>query len=234
MNTSLYHYLATSHALPASMIRSVKRAFQGFYLPLPVFISKPLLLGFLAIRSIYYFLSRVFVCEPLFKAYCSKIGSHFHTSTKLHWVNGSGNIEIGDHVLISGRCSFSFAARFSHHPVIIIGDHCDIGHDCRFFIGKKITLGKRVMIGQSVNIRDTNGHPVDFEARRQNLPFSPDDVKPVVVEDDVWIGTGSSIGPGITIGVGSVIAAHSVVYSSVPPYSIMGGNPARKMGTTKH
>lgn len=233
MNSSLYHYLATSDALPASLVRGAKRSLQNIHLPLPAILGKGLLLGFLAIRSGYYFTYRVLFCEPMFRAYCSKVGSNFHTAAQLHWVNGSGNIEVGDNVLISGKSAFNFAARFSDKPSMLIGDHCDIGHGCRFVIGKQIKLGKRVMIGQDVNIRDTNGHPVSYEARCNNAHVPSDEVKAVIIEDDVWIGTGASIGPGITIGVGSVIAAQSVVYSNVPPYSIMGGNPARKMGTTK-
>jgi acetyltransferase-like isoleucine patch superfamily enzyme len=89
------------------------------------------------------------------------------------------------------------------------------------------------MIGQEVNIRDTNGHPVNAEARRNDQSMESSEIRPVVIEDDVWIGTGSTIGPGISIGKGSVIAANSVIYSNVPPYSIMGGNPARKMGSTQ-
>ena len=50
--------------------------------------------------------------------------------------------------------------------------------------------------------------------------------KPVVIEDDVWIGSRVTILPGVTIGEGSIIGASSVVTKSCPPYSIVVGNLA--------
>jgi len=50
---------------------------------------------------------------------------------------------------------------------------------------------------------------------------------PVIVQDDVWIGTNSIILSGVTLGQGAVIAAGSVVTKSIPPYAIVGGNPAK-------
>lgn len=49
----------------------------------------------------------------------------------------------------------------------------------------------------------------------------------VVIENDVWIGSSCTIMSGVTLGSGSVIAARSVVTKNVPPYAIVGGNPAR-------
>jgi len=49
----------------------------------------------------------------------------------------------------------------------------------------------------------------------------------VVIENDVWIGEGCTILSGVRLGSGSVVAAKSVVTKDVPPYAIVGGNPAR-------
>lgn len=53
----------------------------------------------------------------------------------------------------------------------------------------------------------------------------------IVVEDDVWIGHGALILPGVRIGKGSVVAAGAVVTGDIAPYAIVGGIPARQLGT---
>lgn len=50
---------------------------------------------------------------------------------------------------------------------------------------------------------------------------------PIIIENDVWIGNGVTIRQGVTIGSGSVIALNSLVVKDVPPYAIVGGNPAK-------
>jgi len=54
--------------------------------------------------------------------------------------------------------------------------------------------------------------------------------KPIMIEDDVWIGFNAAILKGVTIGKGAVVGACAVVLHDVPPYTIVGGNPARRIG----
>jgi len=69
------------------------------------------------------------------------------------------------------------------------------------------------------------------EYSRYSAPLRPGAIstfiKPVVVGNDVYIGHGAMIMPGVSIGDGAVIAAMSVVTKNVPPYAIVGGNPAK-------
>lgn len=51
--------------------------------------------------------------------------------------------------------------------------------------------------------------------------------RPVVIDDDVWIGSRVTILPGVHIGKGSIIGAAAVVTHDVEPYTIVGGNPAK-------
>ena len=85
-----------------------------------------------------------------------------------------------------------------------------------------ITIGDHVLIGPNVQFY-TASHSLDFESRRRWETFS----KPIVVEDDVWIGGNSVILQGVTIGARAVIAANSVVNKNVPPDSLYGGTPAK-------
>jgi acetyltransferase-like isoleucine patch superfamily enzyme len=60
-----------------------------------------------------------------------------------------------------------------------------------------------------------------------HLKLTPDDMKPVIIEDDVWLGERAVILKGVNIGRGSIVAAGSMVTKSIPPMSIVAGNPAR-------
>jgi galactoside O-acetyltransferase len=86
----------------------------------------------------------------------------------------------------------------------------------------EVRIGDRVMFGPHVTIA-TAGHPIHPEPRATAGQFSA----PVVIEDDVWVGSNVSIMPGVTIGHGSVVAAGAVVNANVPPMVVVGGVPAK-------
>jgi acyl-[acyl carrier protein]--UDP-N-acetylglucosamine O-acyltransferase len=50
---------------------------------------------------------------------------------------------------------------------------------------------------------------------------------PIIIEDEVWLGTNALIMSGVRIGKGAIVAAGAIVTKDVPPYAIVGGNPAR-------
>lgn len=189
----------------------------------------PMLCAVLMARSIYYFSKRVFICEPLFKAYCRTYGKSLRTGAFIHWVTGKGDIILGDQVTIDGKCGFVFSPRFSDRPTLEIGSHSVIGHQCSFVVGKRIRLGQHCLIAGGVAFSDSNGHPTDPVARKKGLPPSPEDVRPIEIGDNVWIGERSVILPGVTIGEGSIVSANSVVRKNVAPYTIVAGNPAIKV-----
>jgi acetyltransferase-like isoleucine patch superfamily enzyme len=211
------------------MLRWAYRSFNRFAVPAPKIIVKPLLWLFLFVRNVYYFVVRVFFCEPLFKAYCTKYGRNLHTGCYLHWIGGKGDIIIGDNVTLDGKSSIAFAARFSDHPTLQIGDNTGIGHGCSFTIGKLISIGRNCNLSGDITIMDSNAHDTDPAARMARKPPRPEDVRPVIIRDDVWIGRQCIIFPGVKIGEGSVISAGSVVRTHVPPYSVVAGNPAKVM-----
>ena len=97
-----------------------------------------------------------------------------------------------------------------------------------FAVSKGVSIGQKCLIAGCVCILDSPGHPLDPAAREAGAPVSDDEVKPVVIEDNVWIGYESVIMPGVTIGRNSVVAFGSVVTSDVPPNTMALGNPARK------
>jgi acetyltransferase-like isoleucine patch superfamily enzyme len=198
--------------------------------PAPRLIVRPALRLAVAIRSLYYFMARVFVCEPLFKAYCREYGRNLHTGVFLHWVKGRGDIIAGDDVTFDGKCSITFAARYCDRPTLRVGDRSGLNHNVSLVIGREISIGSDCRIASNVAIFDVSGHPADPDDRRAGLPPSPEEVKPVRICDNVWVGRNAIIHPGVTIGEGSIVSAGAVVMSDVPPRSVVAGNPARKIG----
>ena len=83
-----------------------------------------------------------------------------------------------------------------------------------------IEIGKDVMIGRHVTIRDNNGgHYINRAGYK--------DKAPVIIHDKAWLCEGCTIMPGVTIGQGAIVAAHSVVTHTVKPFTMVAGNPAR-------
>ena len=87
-----------------------------------------------------------------------------------------------------------------------------------------ITIGRRVLIGTNVELFDSDFHGIFVGDRAKSLA---DWARPVVIEDDVFLGSNVRVLKGVTIGRGSVIANSSVVVKDIPHDVIAGGNPAR-------
>lgn len=116
------------------------------------------------------------------------------------------------------------------HKNTVIGNNSGVGRGCE--INNGVTIGNNVMMGPDVLIY-TQNHRTD----RTDIPMMQQgfqEVKPVVIEDDVWIGARVCILPGVRIGEGSVIGACAVVAKDVPPYSVAVGNPARVVKNRKN
>ncbi|SDL40262.1 acyltransferase [Kriegella aquimaris] len=91
---------------------------------------------------------------------------------------------------------------------------------------ENISIGNNVKIGGSVKIYDTDFHSLDPENRKIKEKDIPK-TKPVVINDNSFIGAHSIILKGVTIGENSIIGAGSVVTKSVPSGEIWAGNPAK-------
>lgn len=141
------------------------------------------------------------------------------------------DVVIGEHTHIRGELVTGYNAR------IKIGDWCYVGHLSRLFAWASITIGNYVLISHMVDIHDTNGHPIDWRKRREDIEsilggkgFQKTclaDSEAIVIEDNVWIGFKASILKGVHIGRGAIIAAGSVVTKDVREWTIVAGNPAR-------
>jgi acetyltransferase-like isoleucine patch superfamily enzyme len=122
---------------------------------------------------------------------------------------------------------------------VAIGDDCYLAN-AAVVCSRRIEIGARVFIAGGVTIADSDLHPIEpLNRLADTIALSPIgdrarrpwvDVKPVVIEDDVWIGYNATILKGVRIGSGAMIAAGAVVTRNVPPRSEVAGNPARVVG----
>lgn len=111
-----------------------------------------------------------------------------------------------------------------HFPFIgdrlIIGKFCAIGRGARF-----------IMNGANHKLTGVSTYPFFiFGKGWEKASPGRDDLRSkgdTVIENDVWLGYESLVMPGVRIGSGAIVAARSVVTKDVPPYSIVGGNPAQ-------
>lgn len=112
-------------------------------------------------------------------------------------------------------------ARFGSN--ISLGDNSGIGTNAE--ISDYVTIGNNVMMGRDCIIYTRNHAFSDLKIPMCMQGFS--EPKPVVIDDDVWIGGRVTILPGVHIKTGSIIGAGAVVTKDVEAYTIVGGNPAR-------
>jgi maltose O-acetyltransferase len=103
-----------------------------------------------------------------------------------------------------------------------IGAYSRINRDCCLDVRGGITIGENVSISPEVAILTAAHNIADPQFRVE--------MQPVVIEDYVWIGSRAIILGGVTLGRGSVVAAGAVVTRDVPPFTIVGGVPARPVG----
>lgn len=108
---------------------------------------------------------------------------------------------------------------------IIIGENTRIHGTC-IHAYQSIEIGRNCLLAANCQIFDGNGHDLSFPDV-ENRIHSKGVSKPIIIEDDVWVGANTFVLPGVKIGHGAVIAANSVVAQDVPPMVLAGGNPAK-------
>lgn len=129
------------------------------------------------------------------------------------WVKTNGMTRIHSSVSIN-----------SPHKQISFGHHVQLGPNCR--ISADIKFGNYVLCAANVSFIGKNEHRYDIPGCTiWNSPRGIDKV--THIGNDVWIGHGAIILGGVNIGDGCVIASGSIVTKDIPPFCIVGGNPAK-------
>ena len=105
---------------------------------------------------------------------------------------------------------------------VTIGDYTRIGIHCTV-IGP-VCIGSHVNLARGITVTALNHNFADTTQRIDEQGVS---TRPVTIADDVWIGANAVILPGVNVGQHAVVAAGAVVTTDVPPYSVVGGVPAK-------
>lgn len=141
------------------------------------------------------------------------------------------NIEIGDYTIYNDfehdPVDFEKNNVLYHYP--INGDKLKIGRFCSVACGVKFVF---TSANHTLRSLSTYTFPIFFEEWGldvKNITKAWDNKGNIIVGNDVWIGYGAVILSGVTVGDGAIIGARAVVTKDVPPYTIVGGVPARQI-----
>lgn len=144
-----------------------------------------------------------------------EINTQYHTPGELREIIGR---LIGKKVDDTFRLFPPFYTDFGKN--ITIGKDVFINSGCHFQDQGGIEIGNGVLIGHSVVLATIN-HDLAPNQNRKNH------YAPIKIGNNVWIGSNATVLPGVTIGEWSVVAAGAVVSKDVPPYTVVGGVPAK-------
>lgn len=153
---------------------------------------------------------------------CTRVGRYTRLLGRPRVYN-SGSLIIGERVRIHS----------TNAPVELVagrGGRLDIGDSVFLNYGVSVSafelvrIGDHCLLGTYVIIMDNNWHDI---IDRSKTPPS----RPVIIEDNVWLGNRVIVLPGVTIGHDAVVGAGAVVTKDVPPRSVAVGNPARVVKT---
>lgn len=223
-----------------TLLLKIKRAETPFFALLHRAIKKILRYNIPTIRAIHLPLYHASRCiqftgtnllgklwsVPLFSARCTEVGKGLTLPNGIPYVIGDNlKFFLGDDVTIY-RSTIGGSKIFDE-PQLIIGDRSAVGYGTVISIAKEVVIGNDCMIAPHCIIMDNDDHPIDPKKRLKKEPVMPEDVQPVRIGNNVWIGAYSTILKGVTIGDNSIIAAHSVVTKDVLPNCIYAGYPAR-------
>lgn len=171
------------------------------------------------------------------KIFGVNIGKDSCIQNKFHLrISKNSVITIGDHFAMHSAdysnplCRDTYCSIIvSNGAILTIGDWSGISGGF-IWATDSITIGNHVNIGANCIIMDGDIHNTDWRIRHNDriseepVPFKH---KPIVIEDDVWLGTNSIVLKGVTIGARTIIGAGSVVTKNIPADCIAAGNPCK-------
>jgi len=202
--------------------RPARRALRGIRLP----VVRPLFGSIYAVTQMsgiaWHYTAKVLYREPMFRYRCSAVGRRLNLEGAPPLFGGNGRIVVGDDVHIGSPCTWIVDSGAE----LLIGNRVSLNYRGIISVAKSVRIGDDTLVAGEVAIFDNTNHPVSPSRRLRNSPLAENEVAPVVIGRNVWIGMCSLIMRGVTIGDNSVVAAGSVVTKPVPANTLVAGNPA--------
>lgn len=224
---TLVNWIKNDDSTPAKLSRACYYNARNFSIPPLKAIYVPLRVLHNAMRNtLKSFMTKVYF-TPMFKTYLTNNPKDLFLYSGMPQILGTLDITVGNNVRMSGISTFCGRTAAKQSPQLVIGDNVDIGWQNSISVGTRVEIQNHVRLAGKVFLCGFPGHPLNAEQRRLGAPETDAQAKPIVLEEDVWVGTGATIMGGVTIGKGSIVGAGAVVTQSVPPYCVVAGNPAK-------
>ena len=209
-----------------AFLYALAKSVRAFSLPSIRPIHLPLYHADRAVRNLAGLLYQGLWAVPLFAARCERAGRRLRLPNGIPYVVGDHlRIVVGDDVTIM-RTTIG-ASKVYDRPLLQIGNRSTVGYGTVISVSREIVIGDNVLIGANCLIMDSDDHPVRPASRLAYEPVAAEDVAPVRIGNNVWLGSYATILKGVTIADNSVIAAHSVVTKNVEGNTVYAGFPAR-------
>jgi len=209
-----------------AFLYSVAKGILLFNVPSIKVVHLPLYHVDQGVSSAFRWLLHTFWWVPLFKARCEEAGKRLRLPDGIPLIEGSHlKIFVGDNVTI-GRSTIG-AGRVYDEAVLRIGNNSTVGYGTVISVAKEVEIRDHCLIGPNCIIMDSDDHPMNPQKRISKEPVSKEEIQPVKIGNNVWIGSYCAILKGVTIGDNTIVATHSVVTRDAAENCIYAGFPAR-------
>ncbi|MBI4517295.1 MAG: acyltransferase [Deltaproteobacteria bacterium] len=171
------------------------------------------------------FLAQFLIYEPALRYRCRGLGDGLRLEGAAPRIDGDGIIDIGEGVQFGSNMHFVLAGSATDPACLTLKNHITFFGQQVIGVARSVTIGNHCWIGG--NIFDNDVHPFALTPHPGPIGGVTYASAPVVIEDDVWVGLRATILKGVTLRRGAIVGAGAVVTESVPPYTVVAGNPAR-------
>lgn len=140
------------------------------------------------------------------------------------------------YIKVSKGFTTGVGCRLEAYPIngmktLFFGDNFQMNDYVHITARESVIIGNNVLFASKIYISDCSHGSYsgnEFDSNPDTIPLDRLLLtKPVVINDNVWLGEFVSVLPGVTIGKGTIVGANSVVSKSLPPYVIAVGSPAK-------